>query len=157
VTVTKSPNHQITKSSSGFTLIEVLVATAIMGISLGVLLSGFAQGHRQAFRGDMAREAAYIAESVLYGLPHEFRGQMSDVRRRMSDIGSLSSGEEDVEDHPGWSYKVEVRDLVLKITVQDQEEKEIEVPEMKELVLTVHPPYNAHPFVLISWIPAEQI
>jgi len=147
VTITKLPNYQITKSSSGFTLIEVLVATAIMGISLGVLLSGFAQGHRQAFRGDMAREAAYIAESVLYGLPHE--------------LESLSSSEEDVEDHPGWSYKVEIRDLVLKITAQDQdqdqEEKEIEVPELKELVLTVQPPYDAHSFVLTSWIPAEQI
>jgi prepilin-type N-terminal cleavage/methylation domain-containing protein len=139
VTITKSPNHQITKSSSGFTLIEVLVATAIMGISLGVLLSGFAQGHRQAFRGDMAREAAYIAESVLYGLPHE--------------LESLSSSEEEVEDHPGWSYKVEIQDLVVKMA--DQEEKEMEVPELKELVLTVQPPYNAHPFVLTSWIPAE--
>ena len=142
MTVTKSPNHQITKFS-GFTLIEVLVATAIMGISLGVLLSGFAQGHRQAFRGDMAREAAYIAESVLCGLPHK--------------LESLSSSEKEVEDHPGWSYKVEVRDLVLKITPQDQEEREIEVPELKELVLTVHPPYNARPFVLTGWIPAEQI
>lgn len=130
----------ITKSPSGFTLIEVLIATAIMGVALGVLLSGFAQGHRQAFRGDMAREAAYIAESVLYGLPHE--------------LESLSSSEEDVEDHPGWSYKVEIRDLVLKITALDQEEKEIELPEMKELILTVQPPYDAHPFILTSWIPA---
>ena len=145
MTITKSPNHQITKFSSGFTLIEVLVATAIMGISLGVLLSGFAQGHRQAFRGDMAREAAYIAESVLYGLSHE--------------LESLSSIEKEVEDHPGWSYKVEVRDLVLKITPQDQdqEEKEIEIPELKELVLTIQPSYNAHPFVLTSWIPTEKI
>ena len=145
MTITKSPNHQITKFSSGFTLIEVLVATAIMGISLGVLLSGFAQGHRQAFRGDMAREAAYIAESVLYGLSHE--------------LESLSSIEKEVEDHPGWSYKVEVRDLVLKITPQDQdqEEKEIEISELKELVLTIQPSYNAHPFVLTSWIPTEKI
>ena len=139
MTITKSPNHQITKSSSGFTLIEVLVATAIMGISLGVLLSGFAQGHRQAFRGDMAREAAYIAESVLYGLANE--------------LESLSSSEEDVEDYPGWSYKVEIQYLVVKMA--DQEEKEMEVPELKELILTVQPPYNAHPFVLTRWIPAE--
>ena len=144
MTITKSPNHQITNFSSGFTLIEVLVATAIMGISLGVLLSGFAQGHRQAFRGDMAREAAYIAESVLYGLSHE-----------LEPLSSIE--EEEVEDHPGWSYKVEVRDLVLEITPQDQEEKEIEIPELKELVLTIQPPYNAHPFVLIGWIPAEKI
>ena len=114
-----------------------------MGISLGVLLSGFAQGHRQAFRGDMAREAAYIAESVLYGLPNE--------------LESISSSEEEVEDHPGWSYKVEIQDLVLKIMAQDQEEREIEVPELKELVLTIHSPYDTHPFVLTSWIPAEQI
>ncbi|MEA3386255.1 MAG: type II secretion system protein [Thermodesulfobacteriota bacterium] len=144
MTITKSPNHQITKFSSGFTLIEVLIATAIMGISLGVLLSGFAQGHRQAFRGDMAREAAYIAESVLYGLA-------------TNELESLSLSEEDVEDHPGWSYKVETRDLVLKITAQDQEEKEIEIPELTEFVLTVRPPYDAHSFVLTSWIPAEQI
>jgi len=130
----------ITKSPSGFTLIEVLIATAIMGVALGVLLSGFAQGHRQAFRGDMAREAAYIAESVLYGLPNE--------------LESLSSSEEDVEDHPGWSYKVEIRDLVLTITALDEEEKEIEIPELKELILTVQPPYDAHPFILTSWIPA---
>ncbi|RPI52383.1 MAG: type II secretion system protein [Deltaproteobacteria bacterium] len=130
----------MTKSPSGFTLIEVLIATAIMGVALGVLLSGFAQGHRQAFRGDMAREAAYIAESVLYGLPNE--------------LESLSSSEEDVEDHPGWSYKVEIRDLVLTITALDEEEKEIEIPELKELILTVQPPYDAHPFILTSWIPA---
>lgn len=133
----------ITRSSSGFTLIEVLVATVIMGIALGVLVSGFAQGHRQAFRGDMAREAAYIAESVLYELSHE--------------LESLSSIEEDVEGNPGWSYRVEVRDLVLNITAEDQEEKEIAIPELKELVLTVQPPYNAHSFVLTSWIPAEEI
>lgn len=133
----------ITRSSSGFTLIEVLVATAIMGIALGVLVSGFAQGHRQAFRGDMAREAAYIAESVLYELSNEFE--------------SLSSIEEDVEGKPGWSYRLEVRDLVLNIKAEDQEEKEIAIPELKELVLTVQPPYNAHSFVLTSWIPAEEI
>jgi prepilin-type N-terminal cleavage/methylation domain-containing protein len=133
----------ITRSSSGFTLIEVLVATVIMGIALGVLVSGFAQGHRQAFRGDMAREAAYIAESVLYELSHDFE--------------SLSSIEEDVEGKAGWSYRLEVRDLVLNITAEDQEEKEIAVPELKELVLTVKPPYNAHSFVLTSWIPAEEI
>jgi prepilin-type N-terminal cleavage/methylation domain-containing protein len=130
------------RSSSGFTLIEVLVATAIMGISLGVLLSGFVQGHRQAFRGDMARKAAYIAESVLYGLP--------------DDLKFMSSNEE-IKEHPGWRYKIEIRDLVLKIKIQGQEEKEIEIPELKELVLTISPPHNTHPFILTSWIPTKQI
>lgn len=133
----------IKRSSSGFTLIEVLVATVIMGIALGVLVSGFAQGHRQAFRGDMAREAAYTAESVLYELSHEFE--------------SLSSIEGDVEGNPGWSYRVEIRDLVLNITAEDQEEKEIAIREIKELVLTILPPHNAHSFVLTSWISAEEI
>jgi hypothetical protein len=91
----------------------------------------------------MAREAAYIAESVLYELSNEFE--------------SLSSIEEDVEGKPGWSYRLEVRDLVLNIKAEDQEEKEIAIPELKELVLTVQPPYNAHSFVLTSWIPAEEI
>ncbi len=130
----------ITKSS-GFTLIEVLVATAIMGIALGVLLSGFAQGHRQAFRGDTAREAAFIAESVLYDL--------------FSESESLSPCDGEVEDRPGWKYEVDVRDLIIKMP--EEEEQEVEVPELREFVLTVHPPDNARSFVLTGWIPAEQI
>ena len=142
MTVFQLPNWQIAKSS-GFTLIEILVATAIMGISLGVLLSGFAQGHREAFRGDMARKAAGIAESVLYKLS--------------SEPGSLSPGRREIEDHPGWSYEIEIRDLVIKMATQGQEKKGLEVPELREYVLTIHPPYNAHPFVLTGWIPAENV
>jgi len=140
MTVVQLADRQIARSS-GFTLIEILVATAIMGISLGVLLSGFAQGHREAFRGDMAKKAAGIAESVLYKLSGE--------------PGSLSSGRGEIEDHPGWSYEIKIRDLVVKMAAQGQEEKGLDVPELKEYVLTIHPPYKAHPFVLTGWIPAE--
>ena len=140
MTVVQLVDRQIARSS-GFTLIEILVATAIMGISLGVLLSGFAQGHREAFRGDMAKKAAGIAESVLYKLSGE--------------PGSLSPGRGEIEDHPGWSYEIKIRDLVVKIAAQGQEEKGLDVPELKEYVLTIHPPYKAHPFVLTGWIPAE--
>ncbi len=140
MTVVQLADRQIARSS-GFTLIEILVATAIMGISLGVLLSGFAQGHREAFRGDMARKAAGVAESVLYKLS--------------SEPGSLSASKGEIEDHPGWSYEIEIRNLVIKMVTQGQEEKGLEVPELKEYILTIHPPYKAHPFVLTGWIPAE--
>ena len=138
--VFKLSNWQMARSP-GFTLIEILVAMVIMGISLGVLLAGFAQGHREAFRGDMAREAAGIAESVLYKLS--------------SEPGSLSPGNGEIEGHPGWNYKLEIRDLVIKIARQGQENRGLEVPELREYVLTIYPPYNARPFVLTGWIPAE--
>lgn len=127
--------------SPGFTLIEVLVATAIVGIALGVLLAGLGQGHRQAFRGDAARNAASIAESVLWHLAAE--------------TVSVEPGEGDVETCPGWRYRVELREFVLHIAAPDQEPAEFEAPEVTEMVLTLLPPAGAPPFVLVSLLPSE--
>lgn len=50
---------------SGFTLIEVLVALAILGISLGVLLSIFLQGLDRAHESRNESAARVLAQSLL--------------------------------------------------------------------------------------------
>ncbi len=140
--------HSCLFSSAGFTLMEVLVATAITGIALGVLLSGFAQGHRQAFRGDMARKAAGAAEVVLHKLNSD-------------ENGFPQSDEGDIDGYEGWTYRIESRELVLDITEpgglpgEDEEDSEgasgIEVPELMEVSLSIIPPDGSHPFMLTLW------
>ena len=142
------------RSCAGFTLMEVLVATAITGIALGVLLSGFAQGHRQAFRGDMYRKAAGAAEVVLHMLNSEGNG-----------FPESDSGE--IDGYEGWTYRVESRELVLDISEPGgmaeedgqegaEEESGIEVPELMEVSLSIIPPDGYHPFVLVLWENAGQ-
>ncbi len=140
-------------ANAGFTLMEVLVATAITGIALGVLLSGFAQGHRQAFRGDMARKAAGAAKVVLHML------DSSGEQFPESDSG-------DIEGYEGWTYRLESKELVVDIregglqesdTSEGEEESAdsgVEVPELREVSLSIIPPNNVHPFVLTMWIKA---
>ncbi len=140
--------HSVLLSRSGFTLMEVLVATAITGIALGVLLSGFAMGHRQAFRGDMARKAAGAAEVVLF-------------RLNSDENGFPESDEGEIEGYDGWTYRVESRELVLDITEPGglpeevdqggEGESGIEVPELMEVNLSIIPPDGSHPFVLTLW------
>lgn len=52
-------------SESGFTLIEVLVALAILGISLAVLLSIFLQGLDRAHESKDESAARVLAQSLL--------------------------------------------------------------------------------------------
>lgn len=52
-------------AQSGFTLIEVLVALAILGISLAVLLSIFLQGLDRAHESRSESEARVLAQSLL--------------------------------------------------------------------------------------------
>ncbi len=145
-----SPVPRKAKGSPGFTLMEVLVATAITGIALGVLLSGFAQGHRQAFRGDMARRAAAAAQVVL----HQFR---------TSEDGFPEEDSGEIEGFDGWRYRLESKGLAVRIseTGSGQDESgeeeetpglELEVPELREVELSVIPPGGNHPFVLVTWV-----
>lgn len=125
----------------GFTLIEVLVATAIMGISLGVLLSGIAMGHREAFRGDQAKQASLVAEDLLEGL-------------RQTD-GSFAPGKGPVAGYPGWSYSLEVQDAAFTVHSDEMGTKGLDAPDLKEVTLTVIPPGDSAPFVLTSLIHPE--
>ncbi len=133
--------------NAGFTLMEVLVATAITGIALGVLLSSFALGHRQSFRGDLARKAAIAAETVLAMYDRDPDGFPQ------ADSGDVPGMEE-------WKYSIESRELILHIkeprgdeeTETETAEEGIEIPELMEVSLRIIPPENAHPFILTLWV-----
>ena len=55
----------------GFSLLEVLIAFAILSISLGVLLQAFATGMRNAALADDYTRATLYAESILAALGRE--------------------------------------------------------------------------------------
>ena len=123
---------------------EVLVATAIMSIMLGVLFSGFVQGHRQAFRGDTTRMAAELAESLLHSLSEEGFTPTAD--------------RVEIDDETGWSYSLEINDAVLKIMSDSREEEKdhmLELPELREMVLSVYPPDQSSPFRLTAFVPTR--
>lgn len=122
-------------ASKGFTLIEVLVATAIIGIALGVILSSIAMGHRQAFRGDQAREAAEIADTILQGL-----------RDNNKSIPEGSSGK--IEGHPGWSYRLYTTDAAVTVQNDEMGEKDLGLPELIEIRLDIIPPGTKTPFII---------
>jgi type II secretion system protein I len=124
--------------SNGFTLIEVLVATAIVGIALGVILSSIAMGHRQAFRGDQAREAAVIAENLLQGL-------------RDGDK-SIAAGSGKIEGHPGWSYRLDVTDAAITVQNDEMGEKDLDAPGITEVILNIVPPGAKTPFIITSLV-----
>lgn len=55
----------IVRSSRGFTLLEVIVALAIMGISIAVTMHIFSGGLKNIYRIDMAHRAMHHAENVM--------------------------------------------------------------------------------------------
>lgn len=52
-------------TESGFTLVEIIVALAILSISLSVLLAVISNGARQADRADKLARATSLAQSLL--------------------------------------------------------------------------------------------
>jgi prepilin-type N-terminal cleavage/methylation domain-containing protein len=124
---------EIIRKDTGFTLLEVLVATAVTGIALGVLMSTIAQGHRQSFRGDMERKAGIIAETVMQ---HALSGD------------DISTGSGEAEGYPGWSYSVELREPEVRVTDDSDNPVEIELEGLAELVVTITPPGNARHFTV---------
>lgn len=55
----------IVRSSRGFTLLEVIVALAILGIAIGATMHIFSGGLKNIYRIDMAHRAMHHAENVM--------------------------------------------------------------------------------------------
>jgi prepilin-type N-terminal cleavage/methylation domain-containing protein len=120
---------KILLSKKGFSLMEVLVATAITGIALGIALSGISLGHRQTFRGKLALEAASIAEVVLM-----------ENKEKLSTFSTIAG---DVNGYPGWTYKIEFKEIFVD---------GVEVPELKEMTLSIFPFEKESPFIFTAWL-----
>ncbi|NMX22500.1 type II secretion system protein [Dissulfurirhabdus thermomarina] len=134
-------------AGAGFTLLEVLVATAVTGIALGVLLSGFAMGHRQALRGDRARVAAELAEGLF--------------QAALEGAEGLDAGPAEVPGWPGWRYGLDRRAAEVAVRPAGAEgaaapEEATEVAGLERLTLTLYPPGGAPPFVLEALAPAPE-
>ena len=63
----KSPKSKVQspKSQSGFTLLEVLVATALMGIAVAALMSGIAGSLRNLSRAESHEKAVLVGRAQL--------------------------------------------------------------------------------------------
>ena len=82
------------QKQQGFTLLEVLVAFAILGLALGTLLQTFAIGLRNTALSEEYTQATLYAESVLAGLgveePLEEGGMGGELDDKYAWRGSVS-------------------------------------------------------------------
>lgn len=99
----------------GFSLLEVLVAFAILSISLGVLLQVFATGLRNAGMADDYTQATLYAESILAAIGRETplsegerSGPVNDRFSWRSTVSAFSDGMPDPEKTRLRAYKVSV-------------------------------------------------
>lgn len=99
----------------GFSLLEVLVAFAILSISLGVLLQIFATGLRNAGISDDYTQATLYAESILTAIGREtslaegsHSGPINDRFSWRSTISVYTEGLPDPEKTQVQAYRVGV-------------------------------------------------
>ncbi len=128
---------------SGFTLMEVLVATAITAIAIGVVMALFAQGHSQAFRGTEAQKAAQLATRLI------------DTWSIRNSFPLEESGE--LEWAKGWSYSVETRDVQARITLPSGETRQIRAENAREIKLILFAPGGKRTFVLTFWVDKNKV
>ena len=86
----------------GFSLLEVLVAFAILSVSLGVLLQAFATGLRNAGVAEDYTQATLYAESILaaYGREQPLSAGVREgpINERFSWRGAVSAYTENMPD-----------------------------------------------------------
>lgn len=129
--MTIAARHSL-KYENGFTLMEVLIATAITGIALGVILSIISQGHREFFRGVMAEEAGNIANQLIL--------QLSSPEEWKSGSGSLDT-------HSDWSYEIiPLDEITVRDTVPGMGEREIKVDDLLAADIILKAPQEAGRF-----------
>lgn len=118
---------------------EVLIATVITGIALGVIISIISQGHREFFRGILAEEAGNIANQLIL--------QLSSPEEWKNGSGSLDT-------HPDWSYEIRPLDeITVRDTVPGMEEREIKVDDLLAAEIILKAPQEAGRFNFLTYYP----
>jgi general secretion pathway protein I len=91
----------MTGRTTGFTLLEVMVALAIIAISLMAVMGSQSQSLSLAGEAKFNTTAALLAQE-----------KMAEVERNKKDYPSDDSGDFG-EDFPGYLWRVEVKDVAL--------------------------------------------
>jgi prepilin-type N-terminal cleavage/methylation domain-containing protein len=118
----ESPRHSRRYDSrrAGFTLLEVLVALLVAGISLGAVFQAFSQSKRISWKADEKLESARIAQNIL-------------ADSALIDAALRDEGKEGiVEGENGWKYIISVKPLEY---IPENEENPLEIPAMLDLRL----------------------
>ncbi len=104
----------------GFTLIEVMVALIILGISSGAIFQSLSQSKRISWKSDEVMETARIAHNILVD------SALIDTALRDKEKEGAVEGE------TGWHYVISVSPLELET---ENAEELLEVPSMVKLNL----------------------
>jgi type II secretion system protein I len=95
-------------SRCGFTLLEVIIATAVLLGSITVLFQLISIGQRSSTQGQFRSDAVLIAET-----------KMNEAVAGVIELNSTT--EEDVADYPGWLWSMTVDDTgldgLLQVTI----------------------------------------
>jgi general secretion pathway protein I len=91
-----------TQEAAGFTLLEVMIATAIIAIALVAALGSQSQSVSLASEAKFATTVAFLAQKKMAELEAE------DLEGLMSDSGDFG------EDFPGYRWESEVDDATLE-------------------------------------------
>ena len=136
----------------GFTLMEVLVATAICGIALGVALSGLSQGHRAVERAMLMRDAGLALRLAMMDL------SSSEKQARLKEGAEI---EEEIKGLAGWRYEVVVKALEVQVEEEGNStegvhqggtdaKEAVEVQGLREIPLRLTGP-DGRSFSMVSW------
>lgn len=105
---------------AGFTLLEVLVALMVVGISLGAVFQAFSQSKRISWKADERLEIARIAQNIL--------ADSALIGAALRDEGK----EGVVEGETGWKYTISVKPLEYR---PGNGENLLEIPAMLDIRL----------------------
>jgi general secretion pathway protein I len=100
-----------TREASGFTLLEVMIATAIIAIALVAALGSQSQSVSLASEAKFATTVAFLAQKKMAELEAE------DPKHLRSDSGDFG------EDFPGYRWESEVDDVSLAGSDKDHIKK----------------------------------
>lgn len=132
-------NFRPPQAALGFTLLEVLIALTVMGITVAALFYGFSQSARLQMKAHEVMEASRVARLVLAD-----GALLSEAAAR----GRLSGP---VDGEPGWFYSLEARPLGVPL---DKRGEAYEDPNMVELTLCVYSEESGRSGsrCLVSWV-----
>ena len=107
----------------GFTLLEVLICLAIIGISFGVVFTEMSLSKRMAIKADRKMTISRIVTNIMANT------------QLIRNIDSNEVKEGEVKGEEGWYYSVSVKPLVL---TDIDGENDLEVSGMFELELCLY-------------------